>query len=135
MEENSPNPESERRDGLPPPAPPPPPAVHPQTLDYVRPHWREGYQPRTPVGVQFLIGMLSPYIGTFGSAAMVAKLIRGSEYALWAGALGLVMVFVLGGIARVRYGWRGYLPGVLTGIGLGLLAVGICFAIVCGGIS
>jgi 2-keto-4-pentenoate hydratase/2-oxohepta-3-ene-1,7-dioic acid hydratase in catechol pathway len=90
---------------------------------------------RTPVGVQFLIGMLAPYIAMFGSGAMVAQLSQRADYGLWAGGLGLVVALVLGGIARVRYGWRGYLPGALTGIGLGLLAVGICFAVVCGSLN
>jgi hypothetical protein len=108
-----------------------PPPVSPQTLDYGRPRTGQ-YVPRTPLWVQFVLGMVAPFIGVFGFGATVSAMRLYGNSVLIAGVMGLVSVFVLGVFARVRFGWRGFLPGVATGIGLSLLAVGLCFAIVCG---
>ena len=127
-------PESERRERLPRP-PASPQAMHPPTLDYVRPVERGAYQPRTPLWVQFIIGILAPFIGILGPGAMAAKWSRNSEYTLLAGALGFIGMFYVAVVARARFGWRGIIPGILTGIGLGLLVVGVCFAMVCASLN
>jgi hypothetical protein len=41
-------------------------------------------------------------------------------------------VFVVGVVARVKFAWRGFLPGVFVGIGLGFLGVGIVIFVICG---
>ena len=90
-------PESEDPDLPPPPLPPPP--VHPPTLDYVRPFAGRPYEPRTPVWVQFIIGILAPFIGILGPGAMAAKWSRNSEYTLLAGALGFIGMFYVAVVA------------------------------------
>jgi hypothetical protein len=120
--------------GVPPPVPPAPTAQRaprPPTLDYVRPIEGE-YVPRTPVWVQFFIGVLAPYIGSIGLGAMVSLVDRRGDSVLLAGILGLLAVFVIGAVARVKFKWRGFLPGVFVGIGLGLLGVGVVIFVICG---
>ena len=109
------------------PFPPPPP-----TLDYSRPQWHTGYQPRTPVWVQFIIGMIAPYLATIGFGAMAGQVTRNSGDATAGAVLGLVAVFVIGAVVRVKYAWRGFLPGVFVGLGVGLVSGVICFFVVCG---
>jgi hypothetical protein len=125
-------PESEGPNPFPPPPPPPQPSWHPPTLEYSRPKWQTGYQPRTPVWVQFIIGLIAPYLATFGVGAMVMALDRRGDFALPAVIVALIGVIVAGVVARM-YSWRGYFPGVFIGIGLGLVSGVICLVVVCGG--
>ena len=106
--------------------------VLPRKLDYGRPQPPGAYVPRTPLWVQFVLGMGAPFVGVFGFAATASAMRVDESSILMAGVIGFISVFALGIFARVRFGWRAFLPGAATGIGLSLLAVGLCFAIVCG---
>ena len=107
----------------PPPPPPPQPSWHPPTLEYSRPQWQTGYQPRTPVWVQFIIGLIAPYVATFGVGATVAAFDPRGRFPLLAAGIAFITVFIIGAIVRVKYAWRGFIPGVLVGLGLGLAIV------------
>jgi hypothetical protein len=100
-------------------------------LDYGGARSRGAYVPRTPLWVQFALGMAAPFIGVVGFWSLALAMRAEVNVILTAAAVGFISVFVIGAVARARFGWRGFLPGALTGIGLALLAVGLCFAIVC----
>jgi hypothetical protein len=109
----------------------PPPAP----LDYRgRPEAKPG--PATPVAVQALAGFFSWIAG----AALVVGIVVSAAKA---GAdpttllvpvlgVGLVAAVWVGVWVRARFGWRGFIPGMLLGVGLTcLVPVGIV-AVVCG---
>jgi len=114
---------------------PPPPS--PLPLDYKR--LEAGpYQTKTPLGVQVLAGFVAWIIG-LGFVVMAANNrtwnspFLDSQNATYAAiAFALVGTGSLAIWLRVRYRWRGFLPGLLIGFALScLLPLGILL-IICG---
>jgi hypothetical protein len=99
-------------------------------LDYG--HGGYGDKPRGPVSGQVTMGF-SLWIF---AVLLFGTLIRGStfqDYAKQIAALELSAVAGLSLWLRIKYGWRGFIPGVLLGFGLTcLVPIGIV-AVVCGG--
>jgi len=131
-------------DNPPPPSPQqepePPPFPHGTPLDYRRPGDEPKYQPRTPFSAQMVAGFVAWVIGVI--AVIVAATNTQGKFAKLAGNSGNATMCVLGGMLiclggvavwlRLRFRWRGFLPGLLIGFGLTcLVPVGIV-AVICG---
>lgn len=113
------------------PRPPPPPLPYRATRD------EPPYQPRTPLGWQIAAGFAAWFLGLIFVIVMANRAprwagMRGEDRVLW--LIGAALVGI-GGLAiwlRVRFRWRGFLPGLLIGFGLScLLPIGIV-AVICG---
>ena len=104
------------------------------TLDYRAPG-AEPYKPRTPFWAQMLAGIVAWMIGiatVIGAATSSRGQEMGTNALAW--IIGTLLVCI-GGITlwlRLRFRWRGFLPGLLIGFGLTcLVPVGIV-AVICG---
>ena len=107
----------------------------PQVLDYAAP---DSNRPAggVPYGGQAVLGLLA-LVGTFIlGIALTAAIVRSQKELSGIALLGLAVSFtalaVLSHIARSRWRWPGFALGIrlglLIGVGLILLAVGLCFA-------
>ena len=104
----------------------------PRPLDYRRPVAGSD-RPATPAVVQFLAGVglwilvLAAAVGVLRAAGG-----RSSDVLIPVVAVTLGGSIALGKVVRWRYNWRGFLPGVLVGVGLTcLVPVGIV-VVLCG---
>jgi hypothetical protein len=96
----------------------------PIQLDYQPPR-APGPVGNVPLGVQGLLGFI--FFGVLGFASLVVA----GNVSLVVGAI----VFLAGGavmsifmIKRLR--WRGFLPGMLIGLGVAALLFGVCAALI-----
>ena len=112
------------------PKPPPPPVI-----GYHRPgRYAPEPAPAVPTGVQGLLGFLTwvaACAATYFSLSIFVTSSSGplAGFIIMAGALGVVITLCV--LVRTKYRWRGFLPGVLIGVGVGcLIPVGIV-AVIC----
>ncbi len=124
MAEETDNQEQDNR-----PAPPLP-------LDYQRPSTGP-YQPRTPLGIQVVAGFAAWIVGIAFVIGIANNRTWGSPIdsqnaTLCAVAFALIGIGTLTIWLRMRYRWRGFLPGLLIGLSLScLLPIGIIL-VICG---
>jgi len=106
-------------------------------LPYAARRPRQPYLAMTPLGLQMAAGIVAWLLGVGGvwmAAERSANMpgVNPIEIALW--VVGLMLV-CLGGVAiflRVRYDWRGFIPGLLIGLILTcLIPIGIV-SVICG---
>ena len=121
----------------PPDAPPPPPAnvppPPPGTWNYQSP-MQSGGGPSIPFWGQAGFGCLSFFVAVgmaFTLMSIAASVVPDSAGAIF-GVLVIPLAALLAAVIvfRTRFGWRGFLPGILIAFGLVALLVGACFAII-----
>jgi hypothetical protein len=93
--------------------------------------------PRISTMSQFFIGLLSYISGvtvlTAGSYAITGDAGGAAGGFLCGYVFVLMAIFIPGEILRSRFGWKGFIPGALTGVGITLLIVPFFFLSVCAG--
>jgi hypothetical protein len=115
------------------PRPPALPLSYASASDNQKRPWEPpGPVARTSVWVQFLLGMTLPLVACAGCAMLVSRMDRRGDWTVWAGFFGIVAVAIVGAVARARYGWRAFFPGMMLSLvlvaaifGAGVL---VCFA-------
>lgn len=113
----------------------------PAPLSYQRPGDEPPYRPRTPVALQVTGGFVAWLTG-LGFVVQVARSsvgrsvgMSGQEEVLAAIGAALVGVGTLAIWLRLRFRWRGFLPGLLIGFGLTCLVPVGLLLIICGGMG
>jgi hypothetical protein len=108
--------------------PPPPESRPPFQLDYENPDLKRPLG-GVPYLAQMLLGFLAAMILVVLTVLLILIAINGE-----AGMFGLGVLMILGlvcfamGPIRQEWHWPGFLPGVLTAVGLVLLVFGLCVA-------
>jgi hypothetical protein len=109
----------------------------PPSLDYQQ-RGSEKYQPRTPLGIQVLAGFIAWIAGLLFVFEAAKDRAWGSPFMDSQNAFYCAIAAALVGVGaltiwlRLRFRWRGFLPGLLLGFGLScLVPVGIIL-IICG---
>ena len=103
------------------------PPKPPLQLGYAAPNWWERPAGNVPFIAQVAIGFGAFVTACVLAAVMVATGRGGAPEVLIAPVMALVLLTFVGGVARRRWRWPGFAVGVLIGVGLALLAVGLCF--------
>ncbi|MFI5380115.1 MAG: hypothetical protein ACHRHE_12520 [Tepidisphaerales bacterium] len=98
-------------------------------LDYASPD-QQRPAGGVPYGWQVALGFAAFVVTGFVAVLLLAMSRGGGAALLMVGVLVFVTLATLNVVARERWRWRGFLLGVLIGLGLALLGAGLCVVVV-----